>query len=392
MQRIFFFLFSFLFFFPLLLVGKLQASASDSYSSSIEKNLFMPQASPDMKESYFFELQEENGPSVYSLESHFSDSWGEDLINEVWLSTDQGEKEFLEGDWLQDSTSLRDLWFNFYNVFYSFYQYVEQTVYQIGEKCRIEIPVPLFASQALEKIGRTLFGDTTYLLMGNHYEPTHVACYGKHEISDKVRVTFINGILNTSATMQGNLEMLSEMHGGTNIHYVFRPTEGWTRDIWRAIMIKTAFSLGFRSMHAYLLAKKWKELIQEMGGPEGGGMIVHYAHSLGGSETDRAREILNPEEQKMIRVITFGSSTLIRNVGFESVVNIVSVNDGVSSFFLEPFGHVRNYFDPETNVRFYSFPDAPCWPKDHLLNGPTYGPILLEFGKKFSLEFAPTNL
>jgi hypothetical protein len=134
----------------------------------------------------------------------------------------------------------------------------------------------------------------------------------------------------------------------------------------------------------------WKELIEEMGGVEGGGVIIHYAHSLGGSETDRARELLSPEEQKMIRVVTFGSSTLLRSGGFHSVVNHVSVNDGVCSFILEPFGHVRNYFDSNTNVRFHgSFLRAPYWPTDHLLNGVTYNPILLDLGDKFLKEFAP---
>lgn len=81
---------------------------------------------------------------------------------------------------------------------------------------------------------------------------------------------------------------------------------------------------------------------------------------------------------------------MIRNVGFQSVVNNVSVNDGVSSFFLEPLGHIRNFFDTNTNVCFHgSFLDSPCWPTDHLLNGPTYGPILHNLGEKFLIEFTP---
>ena len=156
-------------------------------------------------------------------------------------------------------------------------------------------------------------------------------------------------------------------------------------------MIKTTFLFfGFRSLHAHLLAELWRSLIQEMGGVEGGGTIVHYAHSLGGSETDRARELLSPEEQKMIRVITFGSSTLVRNEGFQYVVNNISVNDGVSSFLLEPLGHIRNLFDPDSNVRYhgsYFYGSSPWWPGDHLLNGPTYSALLRQMGKDFVSEF-----
>jgi RHS repeat-associated protein len=286
--------------------------------------------------------------------------------------------------------SISQIWDSVANMFYSCFKYLQISAHHTKVKWDAELKLPVPISKALEKIGKTLFGESTYLLMGPHFEATHVDCYGEREISDKVRVTFINGILNTRNTMLQSLSIISESHGGVKVHYVYRPTEGWTWDISRAIMIRTAFTLGFRSMHAHLLAQLWRQLIQEMGGLEGGGTIVHYAHSLGGSETDRARELLTPEEQKMIRVITFGSATLVRNVGFQSVINHVSVNDGVSSCLLEPFGHIRNYFDPDSNVRFHgSFFGSPYWPTDHLLNGPTYGPILRQLGEQFLAEFSP---
>jgi len=250
------------------------------------------------------------------------------------------------------------------------------------------LQLPDFIGAELERIGKALFGETSYLLMGFHFEETEVGCYGDHEISEKVRVTFINGMLNTRAMMSESLNQISESHGGVKVHYVFRPTEGWMWDISRAILIRTAFTLGFRSSHAYLLAGMWRELIEEMGGVGGGGVIIHYAHSLGGAETDRARELLSPEEQQMIRVVTFGSSTLVRNVGFQNVINIVSVNDGVSSCLLEPLGHIRNYFDPESNVHFHgSYLNFPLWPTDHSFTGSTYRAILIDMGEKFLEEF-----
>ena len=288
------------------------------------------------------------------------------------------------------SFSLGGVWGRIVDSFFAFVQYLQFSSHQTKTKWNAELNLPTPAALALERIGKILFGESTYLLMGPHYEETQVGCYGQHEISDKVRVTFINGILNTRNMMLKSLDIISESHGGVKVHYVFRPTEGWTWDITRAILIRTAFTLGFRSLHAYLLAKMWREIIEEIGGVDGGGVIVHYAHSLGGSETDRARELLTPEEQKMIRVVTLGSSTMIRNVGFQSVINIVSVNDGVSSCILEPSGRMRNYFDPETNVRFYSsLSKPPYWPADHFLNGPTYGSILRELGEKFLMEFTP---
>lgn len=282
--------------------------------------------------------------------------------------------------------SMSQIWNSMVNTFFTCFKYLQMSAHNAKFKWNAELKLPPPVGKAFEKIGKILFGESTYLLLGPHFEETHVDCYGEHEINDKVRVTFINGILNTRTMMQQNLELISESHGGVKVHYVYRPTEGWTWDISRACFVKAVYSLvGVRTMHANLLAQMWRSLIQEMGGVNEGGTIIHYAHSLGGSETDRARELLTPEEQKMIRVITFGSATMIRNVGFQSVVNFVSVNDGVC--LLDPIGRIRNILDPDRNVRFHGayFGQFPL--SDHLLNGSTYGPILKQLGEEFLSEF-----
>ncbi|WP_042280479.1 RHS repeat-associated core domain-containing protein [Candidatus Protochlamydia sp. R18] len=288
--------------------------------------------------------------------------------------------------------SISEIWDSTITFFFDAFRQIQTSAHRFKIKLHSELKLPESFANTFEKINRNIFGNTTYILMGHSYEKTEINTYGENEISDKVRVTFINGILTTYQDMLSNLELISESHGGVKVHYIFRPTEGWTWDVSRAIMVKLAFNLGFRSMHAHLLAAQWRSLIHEMGGVSGGGTIIHYAHSLGGTETERARDLLTPEEQKMIRVISFGSATLIPNNGFQSVKNIVSVNDGVSTLF-EPFGHFRNYFDPDTNVQFQG-DFSPLfwggWPGDHFLSGPTYSPFIQFYGKQFLAEFAPT--
>jgi hypothetical protein len=284
--------------------------------------------------------------------------------------------------------SIDNAWDHFMKSIYHAIHYLQVSAQQLRTRVGAELKLPESVCNELEKMGKTIFGEPTYLLMGPHYEETTIDCFGEREVSDKVRVTFVNGILNTHSLLHDSLDIISKSHGGVKIHYVFRPTEGWTWDITRAVVIKTTFCLGFRSLHAHLLASLWRVLIQEMGGVEGGGTIVHYAHSLGGPETDRARELLTPEEQKMIRVVTFGSATMIRNEGFQYVVNHVAMNDGVSSIFLEPFGFIRNMFDLDSNVRFHGeFFSSPYWPTDHLLNGDTYAPLIEKMGEEFVAEF-----
>jgi hypothetical protein len=139
-----------------------------------------------------------------------------------------------------------------------------------------------------------------------------------------------------------------------------------------------------------LLAQLWKELIEEMGGIEGGGVIIHYAHSLGGTETDRARELLTPEEQQMIQVVSIGSATMIRDQGFRNVTNYVNTLDGVC--FLDPIGRIRNLFDPNSNVRLLrahwnGWQPWTLLPYHHPLYIATYTNILYELGKQFLLDY-----
>lgn len=200
--------------------------------------------------------------------------------------------------------------------------------------------------------------------------------YGE-EIDDKVRITLINGILNVKSDLEESLRFFSNTHGDTVVHYVFRPTEGWSRDICNSILLK----FGYTSSYAKLLAAKWKEMITEMGGPDGGGTIIHYAHSIGTADTYMARNLLSPEEQRMIHVITLGSPTMIpHDAGFLSSINYVSKRDGVC--LLDPVAYMRGWIDTDSNIAFLgSFWGVPL--VDHTLFTETYGAIIRELGSLF---------
>lgn len=316
----------------------------------------------------------------------------EQLKNEEKLDWEFFSPEFL----IDSSFSLNEELFSPYSLsiwdycrktLFSCFNQLQATVLEAKERWSAELRTSPSFNKSIEKIARTFFGDPTYLLMGHSVEKPRVSVYGHGEIHDKVRVSFINGILNNNESIFQSLDLLSKSHGGENIHYVFRPTQGWTWDLSFAFMVKIAFSIGFRSAHAHSLAQLWKRLIGEMGGVAGGGVIIHYAHSLGGSETDRACELLTPLEQRMIRVRTFGSATFVRNLGFQEVKNYVSVNDGISrvSAFLEPIGRIRAFFDQKSNVYYHG--SFSFLPTDHLLCGSTYTPLIEKEGEHFLKEF-----
>lgn len=218
-----------------------------------------------------------------------------------------------------------------------------------------------------------------YLQFSGYY--LHEAAYGctpfGEELHDKIRVTLINGILNIRSDMDLLLKVFSETHGNVPIHYVYRPTGGWTKD-----MITSAYSkMGFVSYYAKMLAETWKNLIKEMGGVGQGGMIIHYAHSIGATDTFVAKDLLTLEEQQMIHVVTLGSPTIIpMDCGFGSAVNYASRRDGVC--FLDPIGYFIGYFFENSKIEFIgSHWGIPL--VDHTLYTESYGSIIGELGAQF---------
>lgn len=241
-----------------------------------------------------------------------------------------------------------------------------------------ELSYTEYIKEDADRLLEQIFGKGFLQLAGYYRDDSRIGIYNPgHEVHDKVRVTLINGILTIMSDLEESLQQFSKAHGGNTIHYVFRSTEGWTNDLFAAGLSK----MGRISLHARLLADLWKKLIQEMGGPHNGGKIMHYAHSIGATETFDAKKLLTPEERKMIHVITMGSPTLIPdNAGFANVINYVSKRDLVC--LLDPRGYINGWLTKEGNVRFLgSFLGVP--PVEHTLSSSSYAEIIVLLGEQF---------
>lgn len=239
-----------------------------------------------------------------------------------------------------------------------------------------------YAGNEIDEGLHNIFGGTFLKLSGYFKHEAQSGNFGSgEEINPKVRITMINGILNIREDLQINIHALSNSHGEATIHYVFRPTEGWMSDLLNCIMVKCSYT----SPQARLLAEKWKELIADMGGVDGGGKILHYAHSVGGTDTYHARYLLSPEEQKMIHVFTIGSPTMIPDEGFGSVINFVSKRDGVC--MLDPIGYINGLWNKDSNVVFLgSYLGMPF--VEHTLNTQSYNNLLKTLGTEFLSAYA----
>lgn len=217
---------------------------------------------------------------------------------------------------------------------------------------------------------QNMVGKMIFILTGYQAGEAEQGVYGNGEINDKIRVTWINGILNIHPLFMQTVKTFSETHGGTNIHYVFRPTDGWGRDLINAVIS----ILGYTSADAKRLAHTWKDLLKEMG-PDG--MILHYAHSIGGTESYAALHLISTEERRRIRMITFGSATIIPNYGLDSSINYLSRCDFMGYVHL-----IESYIFTDYHIEYVgSYFGYPLI--DHLLHMDTYAQVIEQVGLRF---------
>lgn len=228
-----------------------------------------------------------------------------------------------------------------------------------------------------QQVGEKVFGQGWLLLWGFYQDKSETGIYGKGEMGDKVRITMVNGILNARGTYKQSLIMLSEAHGGCNVHYIFNATQGWSFDLFHCVLVK----FGYITPSSYLIAEGWKKMISEMGGVNSGGVIVHYAHSIGGTDTYLAKELMSEEELKMIHVITIGSATMITEGGFASVMNYVSLRDGIC--YMDPIGYLSGLLSWQKNIVFIGSLSEGFPFVDHLLTGHNYSIIIAFLGEQF---------
>lgn len=277
--------------------------------------------------------------------------------------------------------SFSTFWQSLYSGMIAFGQKIANVYHTVNDFVNQHLSLEHNFKNKIEDTAIAIFGKTWLNTYGFYVEKQEVGIFGQGEINDHVRITLINGILNARHDVMDTIEMISKLHGDNNIHYIFRPTEGWTYDIIKSTLVK----FGWVSPQAKQLAARWKELIAEMGGVHGGGKIIHYAHSIGAKDTLNAKGLLSPEELSMIQVYTFGSPTLLPTGGFQSVTNYISRRDGVS--ILDPINYIRALLDPIDHVTFlqsyFWFPMA-----DHSLTSITYQIVLESLGKQFIEMYA----
>ena len=86
---------------------------------------------------------------------------------------------------------------------------------------------------------------------------------------------------------------------------------------------------GIETRSARVFARECGELINEMGGVDGGGTLHIFAHSQGGEITNNMSMHLDQDYRDMMNVRTFGSPMQIRKGTFGEATNFVSNKDPI---------------------------------------------------------------
>lgn len=247
------------------------------------------------------------------------------------------------------------------------------TEFLVQELSRLGLTV-----QEIEKALKEIIGPTVLDISGYHEENPLCGTLGQGEVHPKVRISCLNGIMTCLPDFLWEMQSFSQSHGNSNIHYIYHPNRGWTLDAVQGLLLKIT---GISCL-SHLLSETWKALIEEMGGVNGGGLVIHYAHSIGGSDTYEALKLMTPEERGMIRVITFGSTCMISKGDLADAMNYVSASDGVP-LAADPLGCFRGSTSDTPYVTFLGsfFNGIPF--TDHLICNETYRTVWEQLGKEF---------
>ncbi len=169
---------------------------------------------------------------------------------------------------------------------------------------------------------------------------------GNRHASDLVRISLGNGVCTRRADIHKFAREVSKLHNNAIIKVCYNTTHGLFADLIDSLLEKG----NFQTHPVKLLMKAWRQCIDDMGGTDGGGKIIHYAHSEGGIITACALKALIKEERKMLEVYTFGSASLFDRKLARFVQHYVAAGDPIP--LTDPIGYGKALFANDGSVEF----------------------------------------
>ena len=194
----------------------------------------------------------------------------------------------------------------------------------------------------------------------------------------KVRVNFINGILESKEKSENNAKIVSNALGGAKVHGVYNASQG-VHDIVEAGLGQ----LGVVTEPVDRLHESWNAFFDQEG-LDSDAILVQVCHSQGATHTRNALIGYDEEKRKRIHVIAVAPASYISNDLCGKVVHLVSNRDIV------PLIHLKGARRcPETTVILERQKDTS--PLDHHLRETTYTQGLHEQLAEYQHHFEEEN-
>lgn len=201
---------------------------------------------------------------------------------------------------------------------------------------------------------------------------------GKGETSDKVRTMFTPGQLSRLKDARTFSELISGMHGGSNIHTTTNPTGGLLNDLGESIAYRT-FNIETEVIVAFV--NNARNLIDEMGGTEGGGTLRSLTFSQGAIIERVGSGLMSHQERQMLQCHDIAPGCI------NSTKMAGDVTSYVSKFDPVPYTDIRGMMSSNSNVQFLTPGPGAIPGMDHGIFNSTYRPVWERIGFQFINQY-----
>ncbi len=225
-------------------------------------------------------------------------------------------------------------------------------------------------------------------------EKSHCFDLGRYELPD-FRITFANGMSNTTSICHENSTHISDMCGGYNVHAIYNSSYGGLGDFIECGL----GAMGIATPPVFELYRSWTEYCVSHDKNE---KILHFTSSQGAINTYNALLLMNPDYAKRIYVVSIEGAILIprnlagdvRNyVNGNLIRDVVPYVHRIIDVVTKPsFVSIKNYivqnYTNEYHISYVkSSANAPIF--DHAITSPTYKEII---GKEYDAFLKWKNL
>lgn len=181
-----------------------------------------------------------------------------------------------------------------------------------------------------------------------------------------------NGMLTHKTDAVKQAEYISQTHGGVQVDLMYHGTNGLVMDLINCGLSKIGMPTSYNKMCANYYQQRLRD--------DPNHLFTSSVHSRGGTQIMNTGRLLKPEQRSHIKVIPYGSATLVPKDYFDSAVNNLSRMDVVS--MTNPLAYFVGLLGKQYEMNFLA--PSTCSPlKEHGFLEETYAKEIKRRGDEF---------